>query len=864
MKKLHVSSVSILFAALCLAFTACNQGVTAGNGTGTVRVVIGGETARAVDAAGMPVFDEKNTTITVTGEDGTKLAEGRTSVTVEVGIGTKITVKAVVTTAAGVWRGSTEHTVTEGDNPVAVKLSKAPNSVGNILIDVVEQNPKYGQVKFKLAGGKELVSQALIDPHDQEYLVTARDSIGRIYVLYTEGPFSSATPHFKCYDTEGNEDNGFEAAITGKLPSGVTLNKIKTMTVDAKTNTIFIVGMDMTGSKHAYAVTEKGHNNFTLSNGFDLTSFIGSGSTIQTAAAYNGTLFFTVPPSAHGASGMENKLVAVKAELSGYALTLTKKDEKTLPKLRPHNARNNTECSGLFADESGVYCLLSDQNLYGGNLYALGQIVRYQYSGSAFTGETKIGLNPKAEGTDGIPFDAQYFSNPVGFIGYDEENIYIADDGYNIEYLNETWRTNGNKNRIAAFNRKTNEITFTDTAATWYEQKPEYKHPNTKILLWKKGDGSTYYGMQYWVADTANTAIPATPTDALWFSNQSAVTPTDVFCYDQDGNLYILYKDSSNYKVRQFALKEDGSYEKAAAQDLNLRTSDTVYAIAVDVSNGRNYLYYYTETPTPTPTPTNKKIERFKWEDVFFNFGSKDHDYTITLSSGKVTALAANKDGVFASVKETYQEVVSGVNNIDKYRLKVKKYKKADGSLDSQITLEDAVSYTDVTTGDPIADPNPGQDPDQACNQYQETINALQIGNGKLYGISSKLHRKWKLYNGSHFTDVFKHSSILYTIGDTKEALPSSPLAKEARPVDDTNKVGYGFYRFIAVKYDEAERIRLIIASDSAWGDGVSIQNGVNSDRIVEFNLKDMVFGEVKESGGTFSKTLNNSGFFWN
>ena len=41
MKKLYVSSVSILFAVLCLVFTACN-GMTAGKGTGTVRVVIGG------------------------------------------------------------------------------------------------------------------------------------------------------------------------------------------------------------------------------------------------------------------------------------------------------------------------------------------------------------------------------------------------------------------------------------------------------------------------------------------------------------------------------------------------------------------------------------------------------------------------------------------------------------------------------------------------------------------------------------------------------------------------------------------------------------------------------------------------------
>ena len=861
MKKLHVSSVSILFAALCLAFTACNQGVTAGNGTGTVRVVIGGETARAVDSAsGLPVFDETNTKITVTGEDGTKLAEGTTSVTVEVGIGTKITVKAVVTTAAGVWRGSTEHTVTEGDNPVSVKLSKAPNSVGNILIDVVEQNPKHGQVvKFKLAGGKELVPKALIS--NQEYLVTARDSIGRIYVLYKEGHGSNATLHFKRYDTEGNEDAGFEAAIMPKLPSDISIN---IMTVDAKTGTIFIVGMAPTdGSKHAYAVTEQGHNNFTLSNDFKLTSFIGSGSTIQTAAAYNGTLFFTVPPSGHGASGMKNKLVAVKAELSGSALTLTKKDEKTLPKLRPHNARNNTECSGLFADADGVYCLLSEQNLDSGTLYALGQIVRYQYSGSAFTGETKIGPNPKAAGTDGIPFDAQYFSNPVGFIGYDEENIYIADDGYNIEYLNENWRTNGNKNRIAAFNRKTNEITFTDTAATWYEQKPEYKYPNTKILLWEKDSSSGKF--HYWTSADGTEAFTAA-NKLFEYVAGTGHEPTDIFCYDQDGNLYILYKDGSHYKVRRFALKEDGSYGTTSGQNLDLNTTNTVDAIAVDVSNGKNYLYYYTETPTPTPT--HKKIERFKWDEVFssFSYGSEDPDYNISvLPTEKVTALAANKDGVFVAVQEKYKD-----GTIDKYRLKVQKYAKT-GSLtapDSKITLVDnAVSYTDVTTGNPIADPSPGNDPDQACNQYQETINGLQIANGMLYGISSKLHRKWLLNAASVYSpDVFKHSSILYTIGSTAEALlPSSPLAKEARPVDDTNKVGYGFYRFIAVKYDEAERIRLIIASDSAWGkDGSGYPDMANTDTVVEFNLKDMLFREVKRSDNVFSKTLIESGFGWN
>ena len=842
MKKLHVSSVSILFAALCLAFTACNQGVTAGNGTGTVRVVIGGETARAVDAAGMPVFDGTNTKITVTGEDGTKLAEGTTSVTVEVGIGTKITVKAVVTTAAGVWRGSTEHTVTEGDNPVSVKLSKAPNSVGNILIDVVEQNPKYGQVvKFKLAGGKELVSKALIS--NQEYLVTARDSIGRIYVLYKEGHGSNATLHFKRYDTEGNEDAGFEAAIMPKLPSDISIN---IMTVDAKTGTIFIVGMAPTdGSKHAYAVTEKGHNNFTLSNDFNLASFIESGNTIQTAAAYNGTLFFTVPPSAHGASGMENKLVAVKAELSGYALTLTKKDEKTLPKLRPHNARNNTECSGLFADESGVYCLLSDQNLYGGNLYALGQIVRYQYSGSAFTGETKIGLNPKAEGTDGIPFDAQYFSNPVGFIGYDEENIYIADDGYNIEYLNETWRTNGNKNRIAAFNRKTNEITFTDTAATWYEQKPEYKYPNTKILLWEKDSSSGKF--HYWTSADGTEAFTAA-NKLFEYVAGPGHEPTDVFCYDQDGNLYILYKDGSHYKVRRFELKNGTSYATGVDSHA-LSTPSSPSYIAVDIFGGQNYLYCGYKDST-----NDWKVERMSWIGNFATLTTPYPIWSITVGndlSKKLTALAANKDGVFVATKETYQD-----GSIDKYRLKVQKYDKETG-----VDTGDVMVDNSVAVGSPP--PSPSHNDYTTANT---SITGLQVVEGQLYAITATEERLHKYKDSiSHYVvDVFKHSSVLYKLPKTKDTFSGSIDAENSHKKNAGDEIGYGFYRFIAVKPK-----KLVIASDSGWGkDGLVgghwDNDKNNTDTVLEFDLKNNVFGTDKKAGGTFSKKLVVSGFDWN
>jgi len=225
---------------------------------------------------------------TVTDENGNKLAEGTTSVTVNADIGTKITVKAVVITAAGTWRGSVEHTVTAGTNIVAVKLSKTPKNMGNILSSVISQDSGGdAKVTFKLASGKELLNDVAIGPN-RIIPVIARDGIGRIYVLYDKG-----SRHFTRFDAEGNEDAGFETAIKGIL-QGFDIGRIKTMTVDPKTGTLFVAVV--TSQPDIYAVTETSHNTFTRSNGFNLASFIGSGNTIQTAAAYNGTLFFTVPP----------------------------------------------------------------------------------------------------------------------------------------------------------------------------------------------------------------------------------------------------------------------------------------------------------------------------------------------------------------------------------------------------------------------------------------------------------------------------------------------------------------------------------------------------------------------------------------
>ena len=854
MKKFYRQYVSILMAALCLAFTSCNQGIDAERGFGEVRVVIGGGAARAVDkGTGLPIFDDTNTKITVTDKDGNKLAEGTTSVTFQAAIGKKITVKAVVTAAAGQWRGSAEHTVTEGTNIVALKLSKAPKSMGNILIEV---NGTGDSCTLKMASGKVLVSNAWINTHHGTYPITARDKIGRVYVLYKDTSHGLQA-YLKRFDAEGTEDAGFEAAIMPKLPATTSIN---TMTVDAKTNTIFIVGTASDGTQHTYAVTEKEHNNFTLSNGFNLTS-IGIGNTIQAAAAYNGTLFFTVPPpSTHSASGMKNKLVAVKAELSDSSLTLSNKIEMELPKLRTTAGAFNsylTNCTGLFADESGVYCLLSEQNLQNFDrkpLYALGQIIRYQYSGSAFTDETKIGLNSKAAGTDGIPFDARYFSNPVGFIGYDEENIYIADDGFNIEYLNENWRTNGNKNRIAAFNRNTKEITFTDTEATWYGQKPEYKYPDTKILLWKKNSNNGY-GFDYYQVASAEDSLPAQAFGVGGgYSVQGDHHLTDVFCYDQDGNLYIVRKRTGSYCICRFELQDDGSYnQEPVIMTNNLSSNPT--AIAVDISDGKNYLYYY-------DSGTNK-IERFKWE-ASFSSDSKDTTYSIALSGATpteivtVTALAANKDGVFVGIKTVNVSASS-------YGLSVKKYSKENGTHTNPVGT--------ITVGESQTMPTePTTSPYTPYTKIESTINDLRIVDGMLYAVTSKLEKRMAYRTADYGTDEFKSSGLLYKIAEAASFSGNAMVLHTKYPVlpQGTSKqgVGYGFYRFIAVQPK-----KLVIASGGACarGGNALAPSGTQPDRasdnkVMTYDLDgNLQEPEEKNAGGTFSQKLSvdSSGFNW-
>ena len=803
--------------------------------------------ARALDSNGLPSLLSSPMKINIIRENGYTItrelgAEEPKSLVELVPVGEKIGIKVILISDLAEWAGYAEHTVTAGPNKVYVTLSKKPNVAANLLVSITGKHLSGSNiVSLSTQNGKTLLDGILVGKKP----VTARDKIGRIYVLYED----TSSTHLKRFDVDGNEDTGFQRAIVHmlapipSLPNGI--DDIDNIAIDQDDNYIFLFKENT-----VYCFKEKEDHSFESFESDVFPSLPVPVPSSSAVAVYDDVLFAVY----------NDTLFACKFEFedaSGHSGAKRLKFEsqatrKPLAKLRTDSVFGNnlTECTGLFADESGVYCLLKEQELHHGKLYALGQLVCYTYSGSTFTDKTKLGLNPAASTRDPIAFNAQYFSNPVGFIGYDEDNIYIADDGVNIEYLNENWRINGNKNRIATFNRGNGSLSFSDSGATWFTEHAVYKKPNTKILLWeKRSPAMTLSPMNYWTSETGTDTRPSN----LLFEDSTSPTiePTDVFCYDQDGNLYILWKDNSNYNVRRFALKEDGTYDKDTAetsdQNLDLTVPFSPNAdcvIAVDISDGKKYLYYVDTASTPA------SVKRFEW-NMLFGAGSKDTGYSISIPADeKVTALAANKDGLFVG---TMSIAPAG------YTLSVKKYDKQNGAGKGTIDVG-AFQPTPTEPGSPYP----------PYTKIMSAINALQVFDGVLYAATSKEEYGMK-HNGSFYkADTFKNSGKLYKIGSTKDGFSGSAveLAKKDPVGTAGNEVGYGFYRFIAVKYDEAERIRLIIASDGAWGkEGLASYPDQpyckNADKVLEYDLKGSLQGE-QNSGGSFSKMLQESGFDWN
>lgn len=810
MKRFVLGKLFIISAALIvLSFISCNQNLKEENGMGKVVISLG-NTARSLNPEGLPILDEHNTTITinVAGESeqyhhhhyyGSKIS-------VEFPIGTEITVTATVSTPAGVqWRGEKTLTVAAGVNNVSLELSKTPSYV-----------PGVG---FSLNGEQLSIGIGSTTPPDltvsKDFTPKIKlDGIGRVYVLYKDKDDSKK--YLTRYTVEGEADTVFNEAISKLSRNNQDfMNNIENIAADTENGNIFLIGGTASAEGiEIYCITKEGEK-------FKYYSWnLSGGVAVNSAAAYNGTLFLA------GMKDNSTKLLAYKTE--NNMLELTPAGETGIATISPEGQSGKTDCNDIHADNTGVYVLLSSTSLKG-NIYSVGQINSYKYDGENFTEKPKVGCVGKDKlKNGGIAFDDNFFSKPVAFTGWVNDYLYIADDGINIVYASENFRVDGNKNRVAMFckNKIPNQpqLSFY-SSVPWYEEYPVYTPPNTPVLSWEKGT----HGMKYWTSSDGTKAF--SDKNKLWGGASPDNTLSDIFCYDQDGNLYIVCTVRGATKVRRFELKYEGQkFSYGTAEEYaELESSNEPTAIAVDISNGKNCLYYAYEDGN------DYFIKKYEWGDKISNEIQNNFEIKEESSSLKIdiTALAANKYGLFAAIKEenTHKK---------EYSLAVKKYKKENGVVSGS-----DYSSVYVVQGEPSeTSPSSGLQ-----YEYNSAINALQINNGILYGIMSKEKRTKQSGRVSNFNN----GSTLYDLGETKESLSkSSELINKSYK----DKVGYGFYRFIAVKENE-----LVIASDGAAWIADPPGTAKNCNKVFVYDLKKEKIPTETNSACDFSKELALDGF---
>ncbi|UTY24335.1 hypothetical protein [Treponema denticola] len=868
----------ILFVlALAAVLSACKMKLS--ENTGTVVIDFGGN-ERAVDSNGLPIIKDAAMSLEIISSNGSEkkeFAAGQEKTwSGSFPIGEKLTIKVSLSTASAEWKGYAEHTVTSGTNPVSVKLKKSAAVLHNLLFgtdklhgqDVHVGGPHAPYTLTLKIGSKEVKKEHIM------YYNFCRDNKARIYLAYNTGNQWD----IERYKSEGDKDDKSFDGFMGVSPL--------ILASDHATGKVYIaaeISSGSSGNMKLYRINEAGGSPIELT-GASLGHLTGY-------AVYNNVLI----ASGYGMGGPELKM---------YRITEDTVSEITLsvqPNLREDTKITLEALAGwlhgtindLYMTKDALYLLFSAFGNHSSDSYSLGGIVKYSYSADGTTASistpVRIGIaNEHTSDGNGIyPTDESNFYGPVKVIGFDEENLYIADDGIKFEFQKGKPRITANKNRIAKLNKGTNVFTFNDAPSgiTWLGEDPVWAGVSTKTLVWKKNSviyslavgGVSYYQL---------TQPDGTPSpDNLLKLNSSGASPdqmlyfTDVFCFDEAGNLYIVQEDVYNPYICRFKLNDNGSYdsvpERTSSQVASVGQSPV--AIAVDISGAVkksadkpvNALYCSYDNGNQS------YIKRLTWaKNAAFSSAADDASFAVggtlegpqdtTTGSVKAeirfTALAADKNGFY--VGETFKEKET---NTKKHIIRVKKYAHNTtgyGTPESTIGVVPETVYYSAT-------------PSGTVFSLSENMNALFIQDGILYGVTAKEFKNE--YDSDNHSQKASISGKLWKIGKTDAAFTTDTLkclhssAPNHLPgSDDERKEGGKFapYRFIAVKPK-----KLVIASDGFYG---YVENSTPPSRKIKqynfiwtFELKaDGSTGDSesddKENDISFSKELKNqSGFPW-
>ena len=736
--------------------------------------------ARALDSNGLPVLSSSPMKINIIREDGYTItrelgAEEPKSLVELVPIGEKIEIIVTAINPSGQWSGRAFHTVVSGQNHVRVLLNKNISGLKNLLFTQKKTDDLSTPYNLTLyMDGKEINAHS-----SQSEYSFGRDSLGRLYISVNEFNF-----HIYRYTSEGELLN-------------YVMESISCFANDYTTGKMYGIN----GSGNIMKIDE----NLNISALSPPTSLLHYN---DAAAIDNNRVAWTWEDAPNS---LKIKVAALGSSSSSGTGPIRSHIDIT--------GCEKSKVNDLFIRGDYVYVLFNTVNDSAGssasNLYSLGGIARYNINDLAAP-PVKIGFSNSVSFENQLLKNYDYSKNFYGavkVIGFDEENIYIADDGFDAADTPAGARIVKNRNRIAALNIATNTLSFLDErTAKWYNEWKEWRTPNTKMIVWEKLSNKYYY-YQLDTGDEALTPNKKFTTDINGYK--------DVFCYDLDGNLYIV---GNNSEINMYPQTE-GIYPNQSIKNTSLPNFKQEKGIAVDTSalDGYKYLYYVDNTDS---------IKRLKWEKGEFAYANTESfEIQSTSIQGEVSAMAANKDGLFVAVKKN----IGG----NKYKITVKKYDR-NGSLSSEM---------DISEG------NKGN----TDNPIVEDVYAMQILDGRLYALSYKTVGAGKFpdFKGNDTRAVV--SGKLLDLGLTSKNLSARPQTLWSGTQEDK---GYAPFRFIAIKPKE-----LVIANDGFYGTdtGSGSQSGNQRNKVLKFSSSGSLLSEVSTSA-SFSRELSHRGdcgFIW-
>ncbi len=375
-------------------------------------------------------------------------------VSIYLSISHKYRISVKLYSPVAIWKGSTEHAVKNGVNilPVEIKRKARGLNVIGYTVKPSLTSPTEKNLTIHLPDGTEFTKVQF------EYSNFCCDEKGRFYIPVKTG--SSSEFSLYRYDSEGQY-----------VDSKTDLNgmDVYSMAYDRVTGTPYIL------MNEVQSILCPIDSSLSLTSGID---FGGDALAVYDNVAISvrrGNMTTPDPriKCVKKTSGSWGSVDGVSTQAAFV------KDSITDEFMQKHPIGKGVIVNDIFMDANSIYLLVSDEGQgksSGSNLIEVlqyqiqtGCILKIDYSVKG----AKLNLsNPQFFGIGeliSIPtsriLPASYYANnfykPVKFIGFDGDNLYIADDGKQYEFSNTGGvKFKANVNRIATFNLADKSLSF--------------------------------------------------------------------------------------------------------------------------------------------------------------------------------------------------------------------------------------------------------------------------------------------------------------------------------------------------------------------------------------------------------------------